>query len=153
MRFIRRHFFLLFVGIVVMLAEWNFKVYPQNLESLMSAVLTLSATLTAIFVGFVSIVLSLRKNVIFHALDLDLSMLENLMLGTFAYLALSFESLLGFFISSSMGSFRIFMTIWFVTLSLAFGVTISLLKYLAYILHGQWKKRQENKDIYPDKKD
>ncbi|SPX69513.1 Uncharacterised protein [Lactiplantibacillus plantarum subsp. plantarum] len=45
------------------------------------------------------------------------------------------------------------MTIWFVTLSLAFGVTISLLKDLAYILHGQWKKRQENKDIYPDKKD
>lgn len=148
MNFLKRHKWTYLVGIVVFIGNIFFvKIVPNNIESLMSAVLALAATLTAIFVGFVSIVLSFKNNNLFRTLELDLSILESLMLGTVFYLSLSFISLAGFFLKGNK-SHIIFMSFWFLLLFLSFGITLSLIIQLFQILKGLWMRRKNEDDLY-----
>lgn len=146
MSFILRHKFTYLAGILFgVLNFFYFKFIPKDMDALMSAVLTLAATLTAIFIGFVSILLSLNKNELFKNLFLDLKIIESLMLGTTFYLLLSFISIIGFFITIRK---NLFMSIWFTLLGLSVGITVSLMIQLFKILHGLWTQRQNNNDLY-----
>lgn len=146
MSFIMRHKFTYFTGFLFgILNFFCFNFIPKDIDALMSAVLTLAATLTAIFIGFVSILLSLNKNELFKSLFLDLKIIESLMLGTTFYLLLSFISIIGFFITIRK---NLFMSIWFTSLGLSVGITVSLIIQLFKILHGLWTQRQNNNDLY-----
>ena len=76
MSFLKRNKFTFIIGIVVFILESFFKIRSYHLIELMSAVLTLAATLTAIFIGFISIIVSLGADRVFNKLNLDLIYLE-----------------------------------------------------------------------------
>lgn len=146
--FISRNKWVFISGLIVFFIELHFKFRVKDLTALMSAVLTLAATLTAIFVGFVSIILSLSSDEIFNKLNLDLTYLEKLMLGTVLYLLVSFEAIIAFFIDTKMNDFIFwYMNIWLASITMAFSVTCSLLKALFEFLHEKWKERRDREDL------
>jgi hypothetical protein len=115
----------------------------------MSAVLTLAATLTAIFIGFISIIVSLGADRVFNKLNLDLIYLEKLLIGTILYLLASFEAIISFFINTrSSKQIFWFMNIWSTTMAMAFSITFSLLFGLLIFLHGKWQRRKDEDDLY-----
>lgn len=146
--FISRNKWVFISGLIAFFIELHFKFRVKDLTALMSAVLTLAATLTAIFVGFVSIILSLSSDEIFNKLNLDLTYLEKLMLGTVLYLLVSFEAIIAFFIDTKMNDFIFwYMNIWLASITMAFSVTCSLLKALFEFLHEKWKERRDREDL------
>ncbi|MES5863643.1 hypothetical protein [Lacticaseibacillus paracasei] len=147
MKFLRRHVIPFLFGIATILANNWLRLRPTNLEALMGAVLTLAATLTAIFVGFVSILLSMKDNALFRNMFLDLKILESLLLGTVFYLIVSFISIIGFFLPENFSGIDWFMSAWLCSLVIAASVTCSLVMQLFGILHGLWVQRY-NEDLY-----
>ncbi|WP_445623637.1 hypothetical protein [Lacticaseibacillus paracasei] len=148
MSFIGRHKFSYSLGILTfMLNFWQLHLRPTDLQALLSAVLTLAATLTAIFIGFVSIILSLKENALFRRMFLDLRILESLLLGTTFYLLVSFASIFGFFIPNRFSGLDLFMSVWLSFLSMAVEVTVSLVVQLFEVLHGLWVER-DNENLY-----
>lgn len=146
--FLTRNKWIFTSGLISFCIEWHFQFRAENLTELMSAILTLAATLTAIFIGFVSIVISLGSNKIFHKLNLDIVYLEKLMLGTTLYLLVSFEAIIAFFIKPQMTKFILwYMNIWISSLTMAFFTTISLLMALFEFLHIKWKERKDKEDL------
>ena len=146
--FVSRNKWVFISGLIAFFIEFCFKFRVKNLTDLMSAVLTLAATLTAIFVGFVSIILSLSADRIFNKLNLDLAYLEKLMVGTALYLLVSFEAIIAFFIDVKMTKFIFwYMNIWVASITMAFSVTCSLLKALFEFLHEKWKERRDREDL------
>lgn len=141
---VKRHKKLFFVGLVAFLLESFFKIRPDNLTDLMSAVLTLAATLTAIFIGFVSIILGFRNDGLFKSLNLDLNILEELMLGTIFYLLVSLISIISFFMHKGIEELCLLL-VWFPCIAMAISATISLIKDLIDLLEGQ-RRRRNDKD-------
>ncbi|WP_421022308.1 hypothetical protein [Limosilactobacillus fermentum] len=149
MSFLGRNKFTFIVGVIVFILEGSLKIRTEHLIELMSAVLTLAATLTAIFIGFISIIVSLGADRVFSKLDLDLIYLEKLLIGTILYLLVSFESIVCFFINAkSANQLFWFMNIWSTTMAMAFSITLSLLFGLLTFLHGKWQRRKNEDDIY-----
>lgn len=149
MSFLKRNKFTFIIGIVVFILESFFKIRSYHLIELMSAVLTLAATLTAIFIGFISIIVSLGADRVFNKLNLDLIYLEKLLIGTILYLLASFEAIISFFINTrSSKQIFWFMNIWSTTMAMAFSITFSLLFGLLIFLHGKWQRRKYEDDLY-----
>lgn len=149
MSFLKRNKFTFIIGVIVFILEGSLKIRSENIIELMSAVLTLAATLTAIFIGFISIIVSLGADRVFSKLDLDLIYLEKLLIGTILYLLVSFEAIVCFFINTKSSSQIFwFMNIWSATMAMAFSITFSLLFGLLTFLHGKWQRRENEDDIY-----
>lgn len=149
MSFLKRNKFTFIIGVIVFILEGSLKIRSENIIELMSAVLTLAATLTAIFIGFISIIVSLGADRVFSKLDLDLIYLEKLLIGTILYLLVSFEAIVCFFINTKSSSQIFwFMNIWCATMAMAFSITFSLLFGLLTFLHGKWQRRENEDDIY-----
>ena len=142
MRIIKRHKALLISPGIIVIVLYFFIGIPkfgEKLENVMSASLSFSSIITAIFIGLISFFLSLRNIEFIKDNNIDLKEIEVLLIGCISFLIVSVIS----FISIVFGLLNLIKLIWLYFLSLGILSMFTLFKEMFIFVSGQLNNSED----------
>ena len=145
-RIIKRHKALLISPGIIVIVLYFFIGIPkfgEKLENVMSAGLSFSSIITAIFIGLISFFLSLRNIEFIKDNNIDLKEIEVLLIGCISFLIVSVIS----FISIIFGLVNLIKLIWLYFLSLGILSMFTLFKEMFIFVSWQLNNSEDNNKI------